>query len=90
MKFSLKNFRSPSTLILFALLATFLFYLYFRQSSHDMDLDFYDYDSDDSDDLEDDDMEGFIEGAKFVGKRWDPVRANKQAAKRRRRRRRRR
>jgi hypothetical protein len=87
MKFSLKNFTSPSTLILFALLATFLFYLYFKQSSHDMDLDFYDYDSDD---LEDDDMEGFKEGAKFVKKRWDPVRANKQAAKRRRRRRRRR
>ena len=46
MKFSSKNFTSPVILILFALLATFLFYLYFRQSSHDMD-------------LEGDDMEGF-------------------------------
>ena len=72
MKFSLKNFKSPSTLILFALLATFLFYLYFRQSSHDMDLDFDDYDSDD------------LEGFKFKKKRWDGVRAAKQSAKRRR------
>ena len=83
MKFSLKNFTTPSMLILFALLATFIYYLYFRKSSHDMDLDFYDYDSDES---EGDYTEGF---AKFVGKRWDPVRAQKQAAKRRRKRRKR-
>ena len=50
MKFSSKTFTTPSTLILIALLATFIYYLYFRKSSHDMDLDFYDYDSEESED----------------------------------------
>ena len=77
MKFSSKTFTTPSMLILFALLATFIFYLYFRKSSHDMYLDFYDYDSDES--------EGdYYEGFNFNNKRMDPVRANKQANKRRR------